>query len=359
MKILWCDDKASDDSEFRRFLDDWNLKARRKDVLRVTSDHSALEMLQKHADIRLVILDLFWGEPEHPSVKPMGIHILERIRKKYPTLRVVTRSVVDKPDVLSSLVRYFVECRIADHFVSHVKDSLTDMRKEIIIETAEADGKATEDGEMNSDLQYLLGDQWGVVLFADISGFTSVTEQLWHQNREALCNALKEFYDRAGGIVHSNGGMIDKFIGDELMAIFFHRPEHEKRHDVATKSIDAARELLNVGHELERRFKKALTEEDDAIHKVIWQLKIGMEAGSLHIMEQKLPTGGLEFCAVGRAINFASRIKGLAGPYSVTLGDTLKRKLPQEEAYQTKELEINTELKGITKDTPVFTLANP
>src|SRR4051812_1174309 len=98
MKILWCDDKASDDNEFRRFLDDWGLKSRRKDVLRATNDHSTLELLEKNSDIRLVILDLFWGEPEHPSVTPTGIHILERIRKRYSTLRVVTRSVVDKPE---------------------------------------------------------------------------------------------------------------------------------------------------------------------------------------------------------------------------------------------------------------------
>ncbi len=58
MKILWSDDKAGDDNEFRRLLDDWSLKARRKDVLRATDDRTTLELLEKHSDIRLVILDL-------------------------------------------------------------------------------------------------------------------------------------------------------------------------------------------------------------------------------------------------------------------------------------------------------------
>lgn len=358
MKILWCDDKAANENEFRRLLDDWDLRPRRKDVLRATDDRAMLEMLEKNADVKLVILDLFWGEPEHPSVKPTGILILERIRRRYPELRIVTRSVVDKPEVLSGLVRYFVDCRVADHFVSHVKDPLTDLRKEVIIEMAEADEISADAGGSSVGLPSFLGDQWGVVLFADISGFTSVTEQLWHQHRQALCAALKEFYDRAVGVVHAHGGMIDKFIGDELMAIFFQLPGQDKS-DVAMRSVDAARELLNVGRELERRFKKALTEEEDAVHDVVWQLKIGMEAGSLHIMEQKMAAGPDEFCAVGRAINFASRIKGLAGPYTVTLGGTLKRRLSQEDAYQTKELTLEKDLEGISRSGPVFTLANP
>ncbi len=355
MKILWSDDKAGDENEFRRLLDDWDLRNRRKDVLRAKDDRSTMELLDAHSDVRLVILDLFWGEPEHPAVKPTGILILERIRSRYPHMRVVTRSVVDRADVLSSLSPYLVECRVAGHFVSHLKDPVTDLRKQVIIEIAEADQRLDSSAEPSS-LAAFLGDRWGVVLFADISGFTSVTEQLWYQNRDSLCAALKEFYDRTGAVVHSQGGIVDKFIGDEVMAIFFER-QSEDKGEVATRAVDAARELLNVGRELERRFKKALTQEDEAVHGVVWHIKIGMEAGSLRVMEQTLPTGIREFCAVGRAINFASRIKGLAGDYSVTLGDTLKRKLSQEDDYQTTPLTINEELRGIPKGVPIFTLS--
>src|SRR6266403_2019592 len=157
MKILWCDDKAADDDELRRLLDDWGLRPREKDILRATDDRTAMELLQSHPEIRLVILDLFWGEPEHPSVKPTGIHILERIRERFPRLRVVTRSVVEKPEVLSGFVRYFVNCRVSDHFVSHSKDPLTDLRKEVIIEMAERDEGGSE---IPSNLSEFLGDQW-------------------------------------------------------------------------------------------------------------------------------------------------------------------------------------------------------
>jgi class 3 adenylate cyclase len=55
------------------------------------------------------------------------------------------------------------------------------------------------------------------VLFADISGFTSLSERLDPEEVTEIMNAC---FDAMGDIVSKQGGTIDKFIGDCLMAVF-------------------------------------------------------------------------------------------------------------------------------------------
>jgi adenylate cyclase len=251
-----------------------------------------------------------------------------------------------------------VELGVSDHFLAPDKKPTAMFRKHLILEQAGRLKDSDSEHPVRNSLRSYIGDHWGVVLFADISGFTSITEKLWHQNRTALCLALKQFYKRAGVVVDMQGGVIDKFIGDELMALFF-EGTNEGKGEVATRSVDCARQLLNIFRELEREFKKALTLEDESIGDIDWKLKVGMEAGALHIMEESLPNGEIELCAVGRAVNFASRIKGLAGPYSVTLGQTLRSKLTQEALYSAQQLTSDATLKGVKPGTAVFTLTNP
>ncbi len=55
------------------------------------------------------------------------------------------------------------------------------------------------------------------VLFADVSGFTRMAEQLDHEEVSEVINALWSRMDRA---ITDHGGLIDKHIGDSVMALF-------------------------------------------------------------------------------------------------------------------------------------------
>lgn len=357
MKILWCDDKSQDEVEFQKFLDDWDLRTRKTDVVRAYDDQSALEYLNSETEIGLLILDLLWAdEPEHETVIPTGIRILERLRSAHPNLWIVTRSKIENTALLSRLVQSFVKFRVSDHFRSPDRSPMAMLRKHVIVEMIDQTAGLANTPPPSS-LKSFLGDCWGVVMFADISGFTAVTETLWYQNRVALCSALEEFYQRAGKIVNARGGVIDKFIGDELMAMFFD-PSGENKTEAAIRAIDCARELLNSFRDLEFKFKKAMSLEDDAVPEVEWKLKIGMEAGAIRITEQILPNGESEYCAVGRAINFASRIKGQAGPYSVTLGQSLRKKLTNDTLYLSEQITPDSQLKGISPEARIYKLLN-
>jgi adenylate cyclase len=82
------------------------------------------------------------------------------------------------------------------------------------------------------------------MLFADIRGSTTLAEDMSSADFRRL---LDRFYTTASGVVFAHDGMVDKFVGDELVANFFPLLTGD-RH--AIKGVDAARDLLRAtGHE--------------------------------------------------------------------------------------------------------------
>lgn len=82
----------------------------------------------------------------------------------------------------------------------------------------------------------------GAMLFADIRGSTTMAEGMTPTDFRAL---LDRFYTVASGVVYANSGIVDKFVGDELVAMF--PPLLGQRY--SERAIDAARDLLRAtGH---------------------------------------------------------------------------------------------------------------
>jgi adenylate cyclase len=81
------------------------------------------------------------------------------------------------------------------------------------------------------------------LLFADIRGSTGLAEGMSSADFRRL---MDRFYDTAATVVFDHDGMVDKFVGDELVALFFPLLTGE-RH--AARAVDAARALLRAtGH---------------------------------------------------------------------------------------------------------------
>ena len=81
------------------------------------------------------------------------------------------------------------------------------------------------------------------VLFADISGFTSMSEKMDPENVTALMNECFGFLGKA---VEDHGGMIDKFIGDCVMALF---GAPRALEDAPLRAVSAAIEMRRLLHE--------------------------------------------------------------------------------------------------------------
>ncbi len=127
------------------------------------------------------------------------------------------------------------------------------------------------------------------VLFCDVVGSTSLGESM---DAEALRSLLARFYERARSIVERHGGVVEKFIGDAVMAVFGVPAAHE---DDALRALRAAAEIR------------------DAFPELGIEGRIGVNTG-------EVVTGTEERLATGDAVNVAARLQQAAAPGEILLG---------------------------------------
>ncbi len=157
--------------------------------------------------------------------------------------------------------------------------------------------------------------QHAAVLFADIVGFTRLSESLGPEGTIAL---LREWHGRLGDIVFRNGGTLDKYIGDGLMATF--GTPHVGAND-ATRALEAALEMAaaarqagSARHPGATRSPGAAGAPPDASDppdaSPVVRIGIGLHYGPV-VLGDIGNERRLEFAVLGDTVNVASRLEGL------------------------------------------------
>lgn len=137
-----------------------------------------------------------------------------------------------------------------------------------------------------------------VAMFADIRGFTDKTNVM---QPDALFADLAAFYETAIRIVQEHGGMVDKLIGDEVMAVWGYNP----RYDHADRAFEAAAALT--------RAARGLTLDRDPL-----RIGIGVEMGicTLGVVGSD---GKRSFTAIGPSVNLAARLQAATKDLGATI----------------------------------------
>lgn len=141
------------------------------------------------------------------------------------------------------------------------------------------------------------------VMFADISGFTRLSERL---DPEQIMRLLNDFLTLAGRAVLEQEGMLDKFTGDAVMAIF-NAPLLQRNH--AYRAVAAA---MNIRERLEV-YQSNLT-PDGMLH-----FKIGISSGDAVVGNTGMPDL-MNYTAIGDTVNVAKRLEEKAEPDQILLG---------------------------------------
>jgi adenylate cyclase len=196
----------------------------------------------------------------------------------------------------------------------------------------------------NPDSYYstLLGVRVPVtMLFSDLVGFTTLSEKA---DPEALVAQLNEYLTRMTSVVFSNGGTLDKFIGDAIMAVW----GNVRSFGVAQDAKNCARAALGMRQELRQLNENWRDEGRMGLGMGIGINQGEVIVGNIGSQERMDPT------VIGDAVNLASRLEGLTRIYGVDIliGATAAE-LVRDEFHLRSVARV--QVKGKTKPVDVFT----
>src|SRR3954466_2717743 len=144
------------------------------------------------------------------------------------------------------------------------------------------------------------------VLFADLSGYTAVSEHMDPERVKALVDSALH---RLAQEVERFGGSVDKFIGDNVMALFGAPVAHE---DDAERAVRAGLGMQEAMTEINEGLRES--------HGVAISLRVGVNTG-----EVVAGAVGDGYTVVGDTVNVAARLQAAAERGSVTVGERTMR----------------------------------
>jgi adenylate cyclase len=171
----------------------------------------------------------------------------------------------------------------------------------------------------------------GTMLFADIRGSTTMAERMTPNEFRAT---LDRFYTVAGNAVYANSGIVDKFVGDEIVANF---PPFLGQ-DMSSRAVKAAQDLLvATGH---------------ADPAGPW-VPVGVGVNSGRAWFGAIGEGAhVDVTFVGDGVNVAARLAGAAAPGEILVATRAAEEAGLDPGLERRKLE----LKGKTEATEVVSL---
>jgi class 3 adenylate cyclase len=169
------------------------------------------------------------------------------------------------------------------------------------------------------------------VFFCDLVAYTELAGRL---DPEALRHLMLRFFDRAAAVIEGHGGTVEKFVGDEVMAVFGVPVVHE---DDALRAVRAALAVHECVAELDRESEAHL------------EVRIGINTGEVVTGD---PSAGHGFVS-GDAVAVGKRLEQAAAPGEIVLGESTHRLV--QHAVRATRLEP-LRLKGKAEEAIAFRL---
>lgn len=154
---------------------------------------------------------------------------------------------------------------------------------------------------------WLKGKKSGAtIVFADVRGFTKYSET---NDPAVIVEQLNEFFDIAAKHIERHNGYIDKFIGDEVLAVFGGLPDYEGDH-----SVNAVRACWDMQQELAQRAKAGT-------NPVLG--RVGASVNTGEVVSGNIGSEvRMEYTVIGDTVNVASRLNALAGAGRIVLSES-------------------------------------
>ncbi|MFW6214270.1 MAG: adenylate/guanylate cyclase domain-containing protein, partial [Spirochaetota bacterium] len=163
---------------------------------------------------------------------------------------------------------------------------------------------------MSAETNLKRGERRNVtVLFADMKGFTGLSEQMDPEEMDALMSRVFGIYE---SIIKSYGGTVEKYIGDALVAVFGVPELHE---DDASRAVNASLDFLEQIDALNRR----------GSHRRDIEFRVGIHTGLITTGKR-----GEHEVVTGHAMAVASRLQSGADPGTILVSEATRRNVAHD-----------------------------
>jgi adenylate cyclase len=171
-------------------------------------------------------------------------------------------------------------------------------------------------------------------LFTDIRGFTTLCEG---QSPEAVVETLNHYLDIQSSVILANGGDIDKFVGDEIMAMF----------EGPKKELNACKASLEIRRAMAEERKIAELAERNVV-----SIGIGINTGPV-VFGSVGAKDRMDFTSIGDTVNLAARLEGANKTYGTKTLITEAVYDRVKESYLCREIDLLT-VKGKRQPVRIF-----
>jgi adenylate cyclase len=312
-KILVVDDEADLQllikQKFRR-----QIREQEYEFIFAENGVKALEAIGENPDVDMVLSDINMPEMD-------GLTLLVRLGELSPILKSVIVSAYGDMDNIRMAMN-----RGAFDFVTKpidFKDLEVTMAKTLLyVAQLKETLKAVRENDIlrmyvdSSVLQFMTQDTFekslmtsevieGTVVFMDMCGFTSISE---NESPDVVVKLINKYFDVMVKEIIAQGGLVDKFMGDAVMAVF----RGDYHLDRAVESSLAVRNHING-------FKEELSDKTGYFPKV----SIGINSGEMvsgNIGSAALKR--LDYTVIGDVVNVAQRLQSIAQPGQVVVTES-------------------------------------
>jgi class 3 adenylate cyclase len=276
--------------------------------------------------IMLILLRTIAKRISHP-ICTLAEAMQEVVKGKYPNVKTLSegKHIVE----LNSLITSF------EGMVQSLKDrekirSLLDK----VVSTEIAEKILQGDISLGGEIKVIS------VLFADIRNFTKMTE---HMPPEEVITLLNKFMTHMTEIIHHHGGVIDKYIGDEIMALFGAPVANSKHSSQALKAaIAMQKEIVSLNQSHEKNSMPILN------------IGIGVHTGSVLIGNMGAESR-LNYTAIGSNVNLASRLCSNAKPGEILISEETFKNSPFKDSTNIIPSELK-EFKGFSEKLRTYSI---
>jgi len=325
-KILVVDDEADLEvlikQKFRQ-----KIREHLYDFVFAANGKLALEQLSENSDVDILLLDINMPEMD-------GLTLLTKLNEQNTLLKsVIVSAYGDMENIRTAMNRgafdfitkpvNFEDLEVtmekAIHQVHQMRETLKAIKENNILKMYVDETVLKFMGSREFESSLMLNDTVdATVAFIDICSFTTISE---NETPDTVVNLLNSYFDAMVKEIIAQGGYVDKFIGDAIMAVF--RGDYH-----LDRAIDAC---LSV--------RKKIDELPSLHEKVSFTPKVSIGINSGEMISGNIGSASLrrlDYTIIGDVVNVAQRLQTVAAPSQILINETAFQKV--KESFNCKKV---------------------